>query len=275
MKNSYGLTIILILICIGIYTAFWNKPEPTIEEQIAAEIASQNASIDKQNDLLTEKYQNDMIQCTSSASWAHQEILAQLESCAKMEKPKLQPRVWESTDVISSTGWVKVSGPLRTDLGIPDCRFMNSEHRLRWIPWIAYDLACDKGIAFDVKAPTSESEWVVSSIWYDANCGDYMVLRHGVIYFHYCHTQTSRRIGERVNGWDIVGQTNLSGETTGMHLHVAIVDYTYPDMPLFLSSERYYTGTGDSTAARPLLDAFPTLIMDELKSKPTAWSGWA
>lgn len=55
-----------------------------------------------------------------------------------------------------------------------------------------------------------------------------------------------------------------------MHLHVAIVDYTYPDMPLFLSSERYYTGTGDSTAARPLLDAFPTLIMDELKSKPTA-----
>lgn len=58
-----------------------------------------------------------------------------------------------------------------------------------------------------------------------------------------------------------------------MHLHVAIVDYTYPDMPLFLSSERYYTGTGDSTAARPLLDAFPTLIMDELKSKPTAASG--
>lgn len=93
MKNSYGLTVIFILICIGIYTAFGTDSEPTIEEQIAAEIASQNASIDKQNDLLTEQYKQMLLQCTESASGSNNTILEQLEQCSKMEKPQFQKHV--------------------------------------------------------------------------------------------------------------------------------------------------------------------------------------
>lgn len=84
---------IAAVVLLGIYTAFGMGSEPTLEEQIAQEIAAQNAAIDKQNDLLTTKYQNDMIQCTTSASGSHTEVLSQLESCAKMEKPQLQSRV--------------------------------------------------------------------------------------------------------------------------------------------------------------------------------------
>lgn len=89
---------ILSLILIGVYTAFGMDKEPTIEERIAQEVATQNAAIDKQNDLLTEKYQNDMIQCTTSASGSYTEVLSQLESCPKLEKPKLQSRVGGSAD---------------------------------------------------------------------------------------------------------------------------------------------------------------------------------
>ena len=81
------------VVLLGIYTAFGMDAEPTLEEQIAQEIAAQNAAIDKQNDLLTQHYQEQVIQCTTTASGTHTEILSQLESCAKLEKPKLQPRV--------------------------------------------------------------------------------------------------------------------------------------------------------------------------------------
>ena len=88
---------IAAVVLLGIYTAFGMDSEPTLEELIAQEIAAQNVAIDKQNDLLTTKYQNDMIQCTTSASGSHTEVLSQLESCAKMEKPKLQLRVGTTT----------------------------------------------------------------------------------------------------------------------------------------------------------------------------------
>lgn len=80
---------IAAVVLLGIYTAFGMDAEPNMEELIA----EQNLLIDKQNDLLMQEYQNDMIQCTTSASGSHTEVLSQLESCAKMEKPKLQPRV--------------------------------------------------------------------------------------------------------------------------------------------------------------------------------------
>lgn len=67
MKYAKPIGIIAVIL-VGIYTAFGMDSEPTIEEQIAQEIAAQNAAIDRQNDLLTTKYQDDMIQCTTTAS---------------------------------------------------------------------------------------------------------------------------------------------------------------------------------------------------------------
>lgn len=93
---------IITIILLKIYTTFGMDAEPTLEEQIAQEIAAQNVAIDKQNDLLTQQYQEQVIQCTTTASGSHTEILSQLESCAKMEKPKLKQLVitWTASGAI-------------------------------------------------------------------------------------------------------------------------------------------------------------------------------
>lgn len=268
---------ILAVVLLGIYTAFGTDSELNLEEQIAQEIEKQNIAIDKQNDLLIRKYQEQMIQCTSTASWTHTEVLSQLESCAKMEKPTIIPRVWSSNPIASvSTGSIDtpIVWPLRKDLWLTDCRFTNANHELRWYSWIAYDIACEVGKSFDVKAPTSKSEWIVSAVWFEPNCGDYVVLRHADIYFQFCHTQTSRNKWDRVKAGDIVWQVNLSWETSAMHLHVAIIRLIW-DTPYFLSTDLYYNGSGDMISAKPLFDMYPDLKFDRIKSKPTASSGWA
>lgn len=259
------------VVLLGIYTAFGMDSEPTLEELIA----EQNAVIDRQNDLLTQQYQEQVIQCTTTASGTHTEILSQLESCAKLEKPKLQPRVWESkVDWSWVTNTQRVSWPLRTDLGLTDCRFTNSHHELRGYSWTAYDIACETGKVFKVKAPESKEEWIVSATGYDANCGDYTVLRHADIYFQYCHTYSHHQVWAKIKWGQVIGETNMSGESSGMHVHVAIIRLI-GGVPYFLSTDAYYNQTGDMMSAQPLFDMYPDLKFDTLKSKPTAVSGWA
>jgi hypothetical protein len=184
-------------------------------------------------------------------------------------------------------GWTEVSGtgndtdgvepviswPLRKSLWLADCRFTNEVHNLRWVDWLGYDIACERGVSFNVNAPKVKDVWLVSNIGYDANCGNYMVLKHADLYFHFCHTVLTKdiKIWDRVNAGDTVGNTNVSGESTGMHLHVNIIQIIW-GIPHFVSSEYLFKGKGEIMDARPLLDMYPTI---SLKSKPPAVKGWA
>lgn len=84
----------------------------------------------------------------------------------------------------------------------------------------ALDLACVRGVSYDVPAPFFKDFYVIEKIDFEARLGNYLILKHWDERYVYGHTQTSRKEGDRVNAWDIIGQSNNSGHSFGVHSHV-------------------------------------------------------
>lgn len=83
----------------------------------------------------------------------------------------------------------------------------------------ALDLACVRGVSYDVPAPFFKDFYVIEKIDFEARLGNYLILKHWDERYVYGHTQTSRKEGDRVNAWDIIGQSNNSGHSFGVHTH--------------------------------------------------------
>lgn len=116
------------------------------------------------------------------------------------------------------------SETLRNKFGLWDCRFITDEHKLpRYnLEWTAYDIACEKGKSFDVKSPSS---YTIEKIGFWYNIGNYIILKNSKdsnIRLVLGHTVTSRKVWTTVEGWEIIGQTNLSGESTWVHVHIEL-----------------------------------------------------
>ena len=83
----------------------------------------------------------------------------------------------------------------------------------------ALDLACVRGVSYDVPAPQFKDFYVIEKVSFGDKLGNYLILKHGDERYVYGHTQTSRKEGDRVNAWDIIGQSNNSGHSLGVHTH--------------------------------------------------------
>ena len=162
--------------------------------------------------------------------------------------------VWTVTS--ASSGVAKQIN-LRSIFWLWDCRFTNDNHKLpRYkLEWLAYDIACEKWKAFDVSVPNYQAKenrkWVVEKIGYGNNIGNFIIIKSNTLRVVYGHTKPIEWIKE----WDIVKstftiwETDLSGESTGMHLHLEIWEWTD-----IVSRERFWSPTWEKQDQRKLLE---------------------
>ena len=162
--------------------------------------------------------------------------------------------VWTST---ASTVAVPEQINLRSIFWLWDCRFTNDNHKLpRYnLEWLAYDIACEKWKAFDVSVPNYQAKegrnWIVEKIGYGHNMGNFIIIKSNTLRVVYGHTKPIEWIKE----WDIVkstftiGETDLSGESTWMHLHLEIWEWTD-----IVSRERFWSPTWEKQDQRKLLE---------------------
>lgn len=115
---------------------------------------------------------------------------------------------------------------LRDKFGLWDCRFINDFHRLGKynLEWMAYDIACEVGKSFDVKSPW---DYKLSYKWYWANLWDYIILENinnpdtKIVLWHTVNSDEQNTIYKK---GDIIWQTNVSGASTWMHVHIELWD---------------------------------------------------
>lgn len=124
---------------------------------------------------------------------------------------------------------------LRDRFGLGNCRFINEFHRIgkQNLEWIAYDIACDVWVSFDVKSPW---EYTIERIGKWANMGEFVILKKTSEVWDeqtrivLGHTKTTRREWEKLGYNDIVGQTHSladirawkSWESTWVHVHIEL-----------------------------------------------------
>lgn len=124
------------------------------------------------------------------------------------------------------------STTLRDVLGLWDCRVTNTKHKFPKdnITFDAVDIACTKGESFPVYVPEWKNEYIVESIWYGTNLGNYIVLKHSNYRFVYWHTKAREwlKVGDRiVPGISdmLIGYTDLSWyQNTNYHVHFELWD---------------------------------------------------
>lgn len=196
--------------CMVIYTyAFPDKsPLQICQESYMKsvnEIARENEKTAKK---CSEDYKNDIYK---------------LNKCTSSPLPTPVNTCWVSLNGTGAIAPVPPSGPtLREQFWLKTCRFTNKDHKLSKynLKWTAYDIACEKGIPFDVKSPW---DYTIVKKAYWASLGNYVILKNNWDFrIVLWHLQTSRKVGEKLHKWDIIWQTNLSWQSTWMHVHIEL-----------------------------------------------------
>lgn len=140
-------------------------------------------------------------------------------------------KIWTSTGGIAPVperletqeGVAEDSVTLREALNLKDCRFTNDHHKFPRdnISFQAVDIACIKWESFEVYTPNWKDQYEVTSIWYGANLWNYVILRSWDYHLVYWHTVADKnlKVGQKLGKKAVIGKTNVSGESTGLHLH--------------------------------------------------------
>lgn len=153
----------------------------------------------------------------------------------KLPEPKYN--TWTATGGIapvpSQPGKV-AEHTLREFLKIPECDTrelnFNTKHKLpRYkLEWLAYDIPpCVKGEPIKVFSPLyGDDSWLIETVGYGANMGNYVVLhlKNTNLRVVYAHTRIKvwYKWGQFISPWYEFGITDISWESTWMHLHVEI-----------------------------------------------------
>lgn len=112
---------------------------------------------------------------------------------------------------------------LRDKFWLWDCRFINDSHRLGKynLEWMGYDIACEKWVAFEVKSPWN---YIIEKVWFGYNIWNFIIAKrfNDNVRIVLWHTETSLKEGHILKEGDIIGKTNLSWESTWMHVHIEV-----------------------------------------------------
>ena len=253
------LIMVLIIIWAFGYMAYGEEELPTPKEialQQRARLLAEQEQINKDNF----KIRN---YCNEYASGATaDEMNKSFYDCYRLQKipnidiPSIETNSWTSTASTVAVPEHKQIN-LRSIFWLGDCRFTNDNHKLpRYnLEWLAYDIACEKWKAFDVSVPNYQAKegrnWIVEKIGYGHNMGNFIIIKSNTLRVVYGHTKPIEWIKE----WDIVkstftiGETDLSGESTWMHLHLEIWEWTD-----IVSRERFWSPTWEKQDQRKLLE---------------------
>jgi GH24 family phage-related lysozyme (muramidase) len=86
----------------------------------------------------------------------------------------------------------------------------------------AYDIACERGKSFDVKAPSINDWYLLLKKWYDNNLWNYIILDYDSTHILFGHTTTQLKEWDHIDQWAIIGNTDRSGDSRWIHLHIEI-----------------------------------------------------
>jgi len=254
-QNLTYIIMALVILWAFAYMAYGEDSLPTPKEiaiQQRARLLEEQAQIDRDNLKI-------LAYCNEYASWAKaDEMNKSAYDCYRTQRipdldiPEIETNSWTST---ASTVAVpeRKQVNLRSIFSLWDCRFTNDNHKLpRYnLEWLAYDIACEKWKAFDVSVPDYGANWIVEKIGYGNNIGNFIIIKSNTLRVVYGHTKPIEWIKE----WDIVKptftiwETNISGESTGMHLHLEIWEGTD-----IVSRERFWSPTWEKQDQRSLLE---------------------
>lgn len=136
---------------------------------------------------------------------------------------------------------------LRDRFGLGDCRFINDSHRMgRYnLEWMAYDIACVPWQSFDVKSPW---KYRLAYKWYGTSLWDYIILENiedsniRIVLWHIVNNDNQLT---EYNEWDVIWQTNISWQSTGIHVHIELWEWYENVSREFALWEKYksYNGT--------------------------------
>jgi len=264
-QNLTYLIMAIIIIWAFAYMAYGNDT-PTREEMKQNKIEQlkeTNARIEMNN-----KIAESVCETESQEKVGAIEIAKYKLSCLEKDidalidiDSEIEKEFWTGSVVVwtvtSASSGVPKQINLRSIFWLWDCRFTNDNHKLpRYkLEWLAYDIACEKWKAFDVSVPNYQAKenrkWVVEKIGYGHNMGNFIIIKSNTLRVVYGHTKPIEWIKE----WDIVKstftiwETDLSGESTGMHLHLEIWEWTD-----IVSRERFWSPTWEKQDQRKLLE---------------------
>lgn len=91
----------------------------------------------------------------------------------------------------------------------------------RW--WMyATDIACVKGVPFDVRAPKISDSYVVTRIGVDNLLGNYIAIGWWEYEIVFWHTKTKLAVWDMVLEWAIIWNTDVSWVSTAVHVHIEL-----------------------------------------------------
>lgn len=91
----------------------------------------------------------------------------------------------------------------------------------RW--WMyATDIACIQWVSFDIRAPKIADSYVVKRVWKDNLLWDYIVIGWWEYEIVFWHTQTKLMVGDTILEWAVIWNTNKSGASTAVHVHIEL-----------------------------------------------------
>lgn len=131
---------------------------------------------------------------------------------------------------------------LRSIFNLWNCRFTNDKHKMPKykLEWLAYDIACDAGKAFNVSTPNFNKEsWTVATVSYGKSIGNYVIIKQWDIRIVYGHTSTQKKEWDILTSWEVFWITDMSWESTWMHLHLELWKWYKIVSREFLWSDTY------------------------------------
>lgn len=262
-KNTIIIALIVLALIIGTgYKAVFGSEDsvPTLDElrlQARNDLMDQQQRIDTHNLMALSACIEEAKDKSEKAS----EQIKYQNDC--FEKNKRRDIDIEKEMERFTTSWTLATGStvvperkqvnLRSIFSLWDCRFTNDNHKLpRYnLEWLAYDIACNQWEAFDVFAPNYGLEWKIENIGYGNNLGNFIIIKSGQMRIVYGHTVPSPWfvVWDTVDHGELIGYTNLSWASTGMHLHIEIWEGTD-----IVSRERFWSPTWDKQDQTKLLE---------------------
>ena len=260
-KNIIYIAMALVILWAFAYMAYGEDSLPTREElrlQARNQLMEEQQRIDTHNLMVLSVCADD---AKEKSTKANEQLKLQSECFEKDKRPDIdiekEMKRFETNSWTSTASTVAVPERkqvnLRSIFSLWDCRFTNDNHKLpRYnLEWLAYDIACEKWKAFDVSVPDYGANWIVEKIGYGNNIGNFIIIKSNTLRVVYGHTKPIEWLKE----WDIVKptftiwETNISGESTWMHLHLEIWEGTD-----IVSRERFWSPTWEKQDQRSLLE---------------------
>ena len=261
MKNNIIYAIMALIIIWAFAYMAYGADTPTREEMKQNKIEQlkeTNARIEMNNKIAESVCETESLDKGSAIEIARYKLsclekdmkpLIDIDSEIEKEFGTGSVVVWTVTS--ASSGVAKQLN-LRSVFNLWDCRFTNDNHKMPKykLEWIAYDIACEKGEAFDVSVPDYWYDWMVEDVWYGKSLWDYIIIKDIVsdIRIVYGHTKATVKKWDQVKKTFIIGKSNISGESTWMHLHLEIWKWYK-----IVSREIFWSDTYESTDQTKLL----------------------